>query len=64
VTVKTDHGSITLPVEYADLPDGVVWVPANSGPGSIRRALRAGHGDVVTVNTENLLTGVTGGESA
>jgi NADH-quinone oxidoreductase subunit G len=63
VTVKTDHGSITLPVEYADLPDGVVWVPANSGPGSIRRALRAGHGDVVTVNTENLLTGTTGGES-
>ena len=25
-----DRGSITLPVEVADLPDGVVWVPANS----------------------------------
>jgi len=48
-TVSTDHGSITLPVEHADLPDGVVWLPANSGPAKVRRALRAGHGDVVTV---------------
>jgi len=62
-TVKTEHGSITLPVEHADLPDGVVWLPANSGQ-NVRRVLRAGHGDVVTVNAENLLTGSTtsGGE--
>ena len=25
-----DRGSITLPVVVADLPDGVVWVPARS----------------------------------
>ena len=25
-----DRGAVTLPVEVADLPDGVVWVPANS----------------------------------
>ncbi len=25
-----DRGSVTLPVEVADLPDDVVWVPANS----------------------------------
>ena len=61
-TVKTEHGSITLPVEHADLPDGVVWLPANSGASRIRRVLRAGHGDVVSVTAENLLTGSTGGE--
>ena len=66
VTVKTERGSITLPVEHADLPDGVVWLPANSGPATTRRTLGAGHGDVVSVTTENLLTGATtdGGESA
>ncbi len=30
VTVTGDRGTLTLPVEVADLPDGVVWVPANS----------------------------------
>ncbi|MBC2932694.1 NADH-quinone oxidoreductase subunit G [Nocardioides sp. zg-1228] len=30
VTVTGDRGSVTLPVEVADLPDGVVWVPARS----------------------------------
>ena len=29
-TLTGDRGSVTLPVEVADLPDGVVWVPANS----------------------------------
>jgi NADH-quinone oxidoreductase subunit G len=57
VTVKTDRGSVTVPVEYADLPDGVVWLPANSGPSTIRPTLAAGHGDVVTVTAENLLPG-------
>jgi NADH-quinone oxidoreductase subunit G len=58
-TVKTEHGSVTLPVEYADLPDGVVWLPGNSGASKVRRVLKAGHGDVVTVTAENLLTGST-----
>jgi NADH-quinone oxidoreductase subunit G len=30
VTVTGDRGSVDLPVEVADLPDGVVWVPARS----------------------------------
>jgi NADH-quinone oxidoreductase subunit G len=30
VTLTGDRGSVTLPAEPADLPDGVVWVPANS----------------------------------
>ncbi|RYC14183.1 NADH-quinone oxidoreductase subunit G [Nocardioides zhouii] len=29
-TVTGDRGSVTLPVAVADLPDGVVWVPARS----------------------------------
>jgi NADH-quinone oxidoreductase subunit G len=57
VTVKTDRGSITLPAEYADLPDGVVWLPTNSGAATVRATLGAGHGDVVTVTAENLLPG-------
>ena len=30
VTLTGDRGEWTLPAEVADLPDGVVWVPANS----------------------------------
>jgi NADH-quinone oxidoreductase subunit G len=30
VTLTGDRGSVTLPVEVADLPEGVVWVPSNS----------------------------------
>jgi NADH-quinone oxidoreductase subunit G len=50
ITVSTDRGSVTLPVEAADLPDGVVWVPGNSGSVTVRRNLAAGHGALVTVS--------------
>ena len=30
VAITGDRGSLILPVEVADLPDDVVWVPANS----------------------------------
>ena len=30
VTLTGDRGSVTVPAEVADLPDGVVWLPANS----------------------------------
>ena len=52
VTVRTDNGAITVPVELADLPDGVVWLPSNSAGSTVRRTLGAGHGDVVTVGSE------------
>jgi NADH-quinone oxidoreductase subunit G len=57
VTVRTDRGSITVPAAFADLPDGVVWLPTNSGSSTVRATLGAGHGDVVTVTAENLLSG-------
>ncbi|GLZ30606.1 NADH-quinone oxidoreductase [Lentzea sp. NBRC 105346] len=48
ITVSTVRGSVTLPVEADDLPDGVVWVPTNSGDVKVRN-LAAGHGSVVKV---------------
>ncbi|GAA3840934.1 NADH-quinone oxidoreductase subunit G [Saccharothrix violaceirubra] len=50
IVVSTDRGGVTLPVEAADLPDGVVWLPANSGEVTVRRTLVAGHGSVVAVS--------------
>ncbi|MEV0676529.1 NADH-quinone oxidoreductase subunit G [Actinosynnema sp. NPDC050436] len=51
ITVATDRGEVSLPVEAADLPDGVVWLPGNSGAVTVRRNLAAGHGSVVAVAT-------------
>jgi NADH-quinone oxidoreductase subunit G len=48
-TVRTDRGAIKLPVALADLPDGVVWLPGNSGDSRVRAVLGAGHGDLVGV---------------
>ncbi|MEV4807589.1 NADH-quinone oxidoreductase subunit G [Nonomuraea sp. NPDC049421] len=45
------NGSVTLPVRIADLPDRVVWVPANSGGCSVTRDLRAVAGDIVTIGS-------------
>jgi NADH-quinone oxidoreductase subunit G len=51
VTVTTDYGSVTLPVEITPMPDRVVWLPGNSAGGGIRRDLRAGHGTLVTLRS-------------
>ncbi|GAA3246345.1 NADH-quinone oxidoreductase subunit G [Pseudonocardia petroleophila] len=48
-TVRTARGMITLPVALTDLPDGVVWLPGNSGDSRVRALLGAGHGDLVEV---------------
>jgi NADH-quinone oxidoreductase subunit G len=47
--VGTGHGTITLPLVLADLPDDVVWVPANSTGSSIHRDLGVGAGAVVRI---------------
>ena len=49
-TVRTERGAITLPVVLADLPDGVVWLPANAENSRVRASLGAGHGDLVGVS--------------
>jgi len=48
-TLSTDTGSATFLTQVADLPDGVVWAPANSGV-NLRAALGAGFGDRVTLS--------------
>jgi NADH-quinone oxidoreductase subunit G len=50
LTVATDSGSLTLPLVVTAMPDGVVWVPANSDGSTPRATLGAGHGDVVRIS--------------
>ncbi|TCP53144.1 NADH dehydrogenase subunit G [Tamaricihabitans halophyticus] len=42
-------GEVRLPVEIADLPDGVVWAPGGGEFGKIRRDLGVGHGSLVVL---------------
>ena len=42
-TLTTDTGTVTLPTAVADLPDGVVWAPANNGT-NLASALGVVHG--------------------
>jgi NADH-quinone oxidoreductase subunit G len=51
VTVATRRGEITVPVEIADMPDRVVWLPTNSAGSAVRRVLGAGHGSEVMVRS-------------
>jgi len=50
VTLTGDRGSLTLPAEVADLPDGVVWVPANNTGRGVLADL-ASPGSPVTVQS-------------
>ena len=47
VTVSTDRGAVTLPLVVTEMPDGVVWVPTNSGDCRVRPALAARNGSPV-----------------
>ena len=49
VTVATANGEITLPLEITDMPDRVVWVPANSPGSAVYRDLGVQAGDVVKI---------------
>jgi NADH-quinone oxidoreductase subunit G len=51
VSVATEHGSLTLPVEVAVMPDRVVWLPTRSAESEIRRELVAGYGSLVTLRS-------------
>ncbi len=48
--MATEHGSITLPLAVTEMPDGVVWVPANSAGSTVNATLRVGPGDVVGIS--------------
>jgi NADH-quinone oxidoreductase subunit G len=49
VSVSTEHGTITLPVQLADMPAAVVWLPTNSPGATVYRTLGVTSGAVVTV---------------
>jgi NADH-quinone oxidoreductase subunit G len=49
VAVSDGRGTITLPLEIADLPDRVVWLPTNSAGSALRDQLGVDTGTVVTV---------------
>jgi NADH-quinone oxidoreductase subunit G len=51
VAVATERGTITVPVEIADMPERVVWLPTNSAGCAVRAVLGAGHGSLVTVRS-------------
>lgn len=47
VRVSTDSGSVLLPLEFAKMPDRVVWLPENSAGSQIRRSLGVTSGAIV-----------------
>ncbi|MGH3373842.1 MAG: molybdopterin-dependent oxidoreductase, partial [Actinoallomurus sp.] len=49
VTVATAHGEITLPLEITEMPDRVVWLPANSPGSAVYRDLGLQAGGVVKI---------------
>ena len=49
ITVRTEHGTITLPVEMTDMDERVVWLPMNSPGSAVHRALGVTAGAVVTI---------------
>jgi NADH-quinone oxidoreductase subunit G len=58
VSVATGAGAVTLPVQVTDMPDRVVWMPANAAGLGVRRELAAGHGSRVMIR--NAAADITG----
>ncbi|MQA96132.1 MAG: NADH-quinone oxidoreductase subunit G [Streptosporangiales bacterium] len=52
VTVTTERGSVSLPLIVTDMPDRVVWLPANSEGIAVHRDLGVGAGAVVQITSE------------
>ena len=62
VAVSTERGALVVPVEIADLPDQVVWLPTNARNCAVRATLGAAHGSIVTL-TNPSAPPVVGGPS-
>ena len=45
--MSSDRGEVSAPVTLAEMPDGVVWLPTNSGDVRVRRDLAAANGSRV-----------------
>ncbi|MDY6996593.1 MAG: molybdopterin dinucleotide binding domain-containing protein, partial [Actinomycetota bacterium] len=49
VTVRTDRGAVTLPLEVTDMDDRVVWLPLNSPGCAVHPALGVTVGQLVSI---------------
>ncbi len=49
-TVRSEQGSVTVPLHVGDVLDGVVWLPTNAAGCAVRRDLRVGAGAFVTIS--------------
>jgi len=52
VTVSTERGAITLPLDVAEMADGVVWLPTNSPGSTVSATLGVTSGAVVAIGRE------------
>ncbi|MDP7721903.1 NADH-quinone oxidoreductase subunit G [Mycobacterium sp. TY814] len=52
VTVSTDRGSITLPLNVTDMPDRVVWLPLNSPGSAVHQELGVTSGALVKISAK------------
>ena len=50
LSVSTDRGTITVPLEVTEMPERVVWLPTNSAGCAVRRTLAADAGSVVRLS--------------
>jgi len=50
LTIRAQAGSLTLPVRTVPMPDGVVWLPANSPGSTVRPTLGVGTGALVEIS--------------
>ena len=50
LTVRTATGSLTLPARIVPMPDGVVWLPANSPGSTVGPTLGVGTGALVEIS--------------
>jgi NADH-quinone oxidoreductase subunit G len=50
LTVRSETGSITLPLEITEMPDRVVWLPQNSPGSRVHVELGVGAGAIVNVD--------------
>ncbi|HEY2296505.1 MAG TPA: NADH-quinone oxidoreductase subunit G [Jatrophihabitans sp.] len=50
ITISTDAGSLTLPIELGAVPDRVVWLPTNARDCAVRATLRAVNGTIVKLS--------------
>src|SRR5262249_34424069 len=49
LTVSTDRGELTLPLSIVDLPERVVWLPANAAGSGVHRTPGVTAGAVVAI---------------